>query len=212
MFCGLFRSSVHRPLHPGPLELYWITIEQHDIETIISAFAKISIPHEKIQDVEILHERIQDNSCRLRRNGQRVGQYAILREDAQIVALMDINRANTEKTVETYKLKCGIYYDITDAIKHENANLVFDVTIPASRKSIVIPALEAGLDVFGEKPMASSMEESEEMAAAAWMGCFQPWRRAERPKPIAVTIGKVWTWFLAPSKVQEKGKKVSIKI
>jgi predicted dehydrogenase len=90
-------------------------------------------------------------------------KYAISREDCEIVALVDINEENAKKMLETYKLNCGIYRDIKEAIRESEANLVFDVTIPASHKSIVTFALNAGLDVLGEKPIADSMEDAKEM-------------------------------------------------
>jgi predicted dehydrogenase len=94
-------------------------------------------------------------------------KYAMSREDSEIVALVDINEENAKKMLEAYKLNCGVYQDINEAIKQSNANLVFDVTIPASHKSIVISALNAGLDVLGEKPIADSMEDAKEMVLAA---------------------------------------------
>lgn len=94
-------------------------------------------------------------------------KYAMSREDSEIVALVDINEENAKKMLEAYKLNCGIYQDIKEAIKESDANLVFDVTIPASHKSIVISTLNAGLDVLGEKPIADSMEDAKEMVLTA---------------------------------------------
>lgn len=94
-------------------------------------------------------------------------QYAISRQDTDIVALVDIKQENALKMKEKYKLECGVYTDVTNAIRESGANLVFDVTIPESRKSVVLASFAAGCDVFGEKPMATSMEEAEEIVKAS---------------------------------------------
>lgn len=94
-------------------------------------------------------------------------KYVQERDDVEITALVDIKKENAEKYIETYKLNCGVYTDMKEAIKGSNANVVFDVTIPESHINIVVPALEAGLDVLGEKPMANSMEECEKMVSVS---------------------------------------------
>lgn len=86
--------------------------------------------------------------------------YAVSREDTEIVALVDMIEENAKKTAEKRGLKCIISKDIKQAIKDSKANLVFDVTIPESHKNIVITALGLGCNVLGEKPMASTMEEA----------------------------------------------------
>lgn len=46
-------------------------------------------------------------------------------------------------------------------------DFVVDVTIPEAHAGVTVHALEAGLPVLGEKPMASSMEEARRMVAAS---------------------------------------------
>jgi predicted dehydrogenase len=94
-------------------------------------------------------------------------KYALERQDAEIVALVDISEENARATAGRYGLDCGIYKYIDQAIQDSGANLVFDVTIPEAHHNIVTTALKMGCDVLGEKPMASSMEEARQMAAAA---------------------------------------------
>ena len=48
-------------------------------------------------------------------------------------------------------------------MKETDANLVFDVTIPASHKMIVTTAMQAGCNVMGEKPMAETYADAEEI-------------------------------------------------
>jgi predicted dehydrogenase len=94
-------------------------------------------------------------------------KYALSREDAEICALVDIKRQNAEAMAEKYSLNAGVFSDIEAAVKSTGANLVFDVTIPESHKKVVTTALELGCDVFGEKPMAASMEDALEMVKTA---------------------------------------------
>jgi len=93
--------------------------------------------------------------------------YALERQDAQIVALVDINEENARAMKGRYGLDCGIYRDIEKAIRETEANLVFDVTVPGAHHGIVTTALKMGCHVLGEKPMASSMEEARDMVAVA---------------------------------------------
>ncbi len=94
-------------------------------------------------------------------------KYALERQDAEIVALVDINEENAKAIDQRYGLNCGIYREIDEAIRNSGANLVFDVTIPEAHHHIVTTALKMGCHVLGEKPMASSMEEARDMVAAA---------------------------------------------
>ncbi|MBS4220794.1 Gfo/Idh/MocA family oxidoreductase [Bacillus sp. FJAT-49711] len=94
-------------------------------------------------------------------------EYALTRKDAEIVALVDLFEETAKNAAKNYALDCNTYTDISLAIKETGANLVFDVTIPASHKSITITALSLGCDVFGEKPMGESMQDAVEMQNAA---------------------------------------------
>jgi len=94
-------------------------------------------------------------------------KYALSRNDIGIVALVDIEEEKAKNLAKNHGLKCGIHRDISEAIRSSDANLVFNVTTPSAHRDIVIAALESGSDVFGEKPMATSMDEAKEMVAAA---------------------------------------------
>lgn len=52
-------------------------------------------------------------------------------------------------------------------IDFSKGNFVVDVTIPEAHAEVTIRALQAGLPVLGEKPMANSMEEAQRMVAAS---------------------------------------------
>jgi predicted dehydrogenase len=87
------------------------------------------------------------------------------RDDYEIVGLVDLNEQNADRVKHQHNLSCGIYKDVKEAIKSTGANLVFDLTIPASHKQVVTDALSMGCSVFGEKPMAPSMDECREMVS-----------------------------------------------
>lgn len=92
---------------------------------------------------------------------------ALMRKDATIVGLVDIKREFAEAMANRYGLKCGTYTDLAEALTETGANLVFDVTIPASHFAICSAAMRLGADVLGEKPMAESMDEARELIAIA---------------------------------------------
>jgi len=88
---------------------------------------------------------------------------AVARENAEIVALVDLFENTAKAAAERHRLDVPIFADLGDALTATDANLVFDVTIPASHKQIVTTALRAGVHVLGEKPMAESLADAEEI-------------------------------------------------
>lgn len=94
-------------------------------------------------------------------------RYALERQDAEIVALVDLFEESARRMAEEFGLTCPLYTDITQALQQTDANLVFDVTIPASRVQVVSAALRHGCHVMSEKPMGSTMEEARAMARLA---------------------------------------------
>jgi predicted dehydrogenase len=93
--------------------------------------------------------------------------YAAQREDVEVVGLVDIYEESAKAMAEKRKLNVPTFTDLAAALTSTKANLVFDVTIPESHKLIVSTALKHGCNVFGEKPMAASMEEANELVQLA---------------------------------------------
>ncbi|WP_188989084.1 Gfo/Idh/MocA family protein [Paenibacillus nasutitermitis] len=89
--------------------------------------------------------------------------YVGQRENAEIVGLVDIFEDSAKKMAEKRGLDVPTFTELSQALAATDANLVFDVTIPASHKQIVTTAMEAGCNVFGEKPMAESYADAEEI-------------------------------------------------
>ncbi|MZQ87177.1 gfo/Idh/MocA family oxidoreductase [Paenibacillus sp. 5J-6] len=138
--------------------------------------------------------------------------YVLKREDCSIVALVDIKKEFAQAMADRYHLTCGIYTDLEQAIGETGANLVLDITIPASHFHVATTALRQGCNVFGEKPMAATMAEARELVqqveqAGASLSVMQNRRydaniRALRELIQAGTIGRVGyvgaDFFLGP--------------
>ncbi|GAA3997612.1 Gfo/Idh/MocA family oxidoreductase [Deinococcus rubellus] len=94
--------------------------------------------------------------------------YALQRDDAEIVALVDLNEATALTLAEKHHLGgVPIFKDVAEAIQATGANLVFDVTIPEAHEAVTLAALQAGCNVLGEKPLAAGMDPARRMVAVA---------------------------------------------
>jgi predicted dehydrogenase len=89
------------------------------------------------------------------------------RKDASVVALVDVFEQSAKAMAEKYNLSCPTFTDLKTAIEATDANLVLDITIPASHYEIRRTAMQNGCDVFGEKPMAETMEQCNDLVALA---------------------------------------------
>ena len=71
------------------------------------------------------------------------------RNDCEIIGLVDVNISAANEKKMNYKLNANVYSSIEEALKKEEANLVFDITVPETHFNVVTAALKAGCDVFG---------------------------------------------------------------
>lgn len=94
-------------------------------------------------------------------------EYALARQDAEIVGLVDMLPASAEAFAQRYGLACPTFTDIGEALKATGATVVFDVAVPDSRHDVVTAALAAGCGVMAEKPLAATMEQARGIIAAA---------------------------------------------
>ena len=85
------------------------------------------------------------------------------RADCQIVALVDVNAETAKRKRDGHALQCDIYTSLADALKRGDINLVFDITPPNFHFATVTTALKAGCHVFGEKPIADTLENARKM-------------------------------------------------
>jgi predicted dehydrogenase len=102
--------------------------------------------------------------------GQISGRWieaAIANKDLNLVALVDIDVSSARAAAARFDLNLPIYDRLDDAIAAHTADLVFDCSPPDSHAYTTKAALSAGLHVFGEKPMAETMDQAREVRAAA---------------------------------------------
>ncbi|MFC4778654.1 Gfo/Idh/MocA family protein [Paenibacillus sp. GCM10023252] len=90
-------------------------------------------------------------------------EYALQHEDIEIVALIDIKKEFAEAMAARHGISCAAYEDVAEAIEQSGANVVFDVTIPASHFKVSSTAMRLGCHVMGEKPMSESIAEAQEL-------------------------------------------------
>ena len=87
-------------------------------------------------------------------------------QNAQIVAACDINPENLKTAAEKYGIK-NTYPTLTEMIKNEELDAVDVCVWNCNHAKCSIEALNAGLHVLCEKPMAANAKEAEEMIEAA---------------------------------------------
>ncbi len=87
-------------------------------------------------------------------------------ENAEVVAICDIDEKVLKATAEQFGIE-KIYTSETEMIKNEQLDAVDVCVWNCNHASCSIEALNAGLHVLCEKPMATSAKEAEEMIEAA---------------------------------------------
>jgi len=86
----------------------------------------------------------------------------------KIVALVDIYPEKAEEKKKWYNLiDADVYDDHKKILGREDINLIDICTPPYVHAEIAINSLNAGKNVLGEKPMAASLEECDDMIEAA---------------------------------------------
>ncbi|WP_066192210.1 Gfo/Idh/MocA family protein [Gracilibacillus timonensis] len=89
--------------------------------------------------------------------------YADQQETIELAGLVDVKKEAAQQKAEERELQVPIFTDLQVAIETTGATIVFDATIPAAHPHIVSTALQAGCHVFGEKPMAESLTDANQM-------------------------------------------------
>jgi len=89
------------------------------------------------------------------------------RDDCEIAALVDPMEGRADAKREEHGLECNTYASLAEACKKESADIVVDITPPEYHCETVTTALNAGFNVFGEKPMADNVASAEMMIKCA---------------------------------------------
>jgi UDP-N-acetyl-2-amino-2-deoxyglucuronate dehydrogenase len=88
-------------------------------------------------------------------------------DKCQVVALADIYPDKAREKVERFGLDAAVYEDYQELLSKETLDLAVILTPPFAHAETTIAALNAGVNVLLEKPMATSLEECDAMIAAA---------------------------------------------
>lgn len=93
-------------------------------------------------------------------------KYTMKRNDCQIISLTDVRLEAAEKMAEKYGLVCSCYTDVKQAV-FDQPDLLFDLTVPQAHEYVTTTAFGAGIDVFGEKPIAHDFDAARRIVEAA---------------------------------------------
>ena len=87
------------------------------------------------------------------------------RDDCEIIAIAEKNPARAENYIKRYNLTPvpPIYSSVEEALAKEHGNVLIDLTYVTVHHDIVTTALRAGYDVLGEKPMAFTVDQVNDM-------------------------------------------------
>jgi len=100
-------------------------------------------------------------------SGAHLAAYLAFPDDVQVVGLADIAPAKAEaKRAEHELTHATVYDDAAAMLAAEDLDLVSIATPPGTHCELTIQALEAGVHVIVEKPMAPSLEECDRMLEA----------------------------------------------
>jgi predicted dehydrogenase len=91
-----------------------------------------------------------------------------MRDAVTIVGLVDLDRATAEALAAEFNIQNAVIgTELPAVLKETGADILFDVVIPVARHSVVRTGLAHGCHVLSEKPMATSMEEAQDLRRAA---------------------------------------------
>ena len=86
------------------------------------------------------------------------GEMIVDRSDAEIVAMCDTNRIRLETGAERLKISPAFYSNIGDMLKQESLDAVVITTPDYLHEQCAVAALEAGVNVLVDKPLAISVK------------------------------------------------------
>lgn len=94
-------------------------------------------------------------------------EYTITRDDVVIAGIVELNPAVAQAAKDKYNLSCPIFGDFEEALAKVKPDVVYDLTYVTTHSKIVCRSLEAGCNVFGEKPMTTTREQALKMIETA---------------------------------------------
>jgi predicted dehydrogenase len=88
-------------------------------------------------------------------------------EGVHVAAVVDLNRDAAQQKIDEYQLDGFASDDLDKTLAEVDADFLIDLTIPEAHCNVCCKAMEAGLHVVSEKPMAASMDEARKMVATS---------------------------------------------
>ena len=113
--------------------------------------------------------------------------------DVEFAACVEIN----PEIADAQAAACGLDRDLIlpslpEALANVQADFVIDVTPPQFHRQISLTALDAGLPVLSEKPLASTLDDARAIAAAAERaGLLHSVAQNYRYRPLSQTVKSV---------------------
>lgn len=87
--------------------------------------------------------------------------------DVQLVGVADIDTDRASELAQTHDHEVATAKTLDELLKRAEADFVVDVTIPEAHYAVTKTALNAGIPVIGEKPLAATLPEALELVATA---------------------------------------------
>jgi len=94
-------------------------------------------------------------------------EYVLERPDCEFVAFIDVSDAAMDKMAQTYSINCPHFHTVKEAVEQTNPSVLFDLTVPEAHVNVTVEALQLGVNVIGEKPMSTSIENCKHMVDVA---------------------------------------------
>lgn len=88
----------------------------------------------------------------------------------QIVACCDRDRqraADAARACRAWSPRAGVYGDLDELLAGEEAEAILNLTPPSLHGGVSLAALQAGLHVYSEKPLATSLDEAQQLIDTA---------------------------------------------
>lgn len=91
----------------------------------------------------------------------------IAHEELKLCGVVDLDEETARKRLEEYSVDAPVYTDVEKALTETAPDFVLDLTTPGAHCTVTCAALNKGIPVIGEKPMAENMEQARQMVKAA---------------------------------------------
>ncbi len=89
-------------------------------------------------------------------------------ESVTVVGLVDLDRATAAALAAEFGLSDAVVgTDLEEVLATTRPDILFDIVIPAARRSVVAVGLAYGCHVLSEKPMAASLDEARDLRRLA---------------------------------------------